>query len=180
MKAVSIKEVIADYEVSYATIRRLIATGKLKTRKEKKGNRVKIDLSEIQRLGIKRKVGGSKSTPQGEKPQEKALESVLKVLQEQLQKKDEQIGKLSELVHNQQIITRDLQNRIFLLEAPQVVEGTKQGSKKPQEKRHVKSIKQEKPGKKPEVVKKQAVKSGGRNKKAKSMNKKRKFLWWSI
>ena len=112
MKAVSIKEVIADYEVSYSTIRRLISTGKLKTKKGK-GNRVRIDMSEIQRLGIKRKAGRSKSTSQGEKPQERALESVLKVLQEQLQEKDKQIGKLSELIHNQQIITRDLQNRIL-------------------------------------------------------------------
>ena len=168
MKAVSIKEVIADYEVSYSTIRRLISTGKLKTGKGK-GNRVRIDISEIQRLGIKRKAGRSKSTSQGEKPQERALESVLKVLQEQLQEKDKQIGKLSELIYNQQIITRDLQNRIFLLEAPQVVEGTKQESKK----------QAEKPREKPEVIKKQAVK-GGRNKKAKFINKKRKFLWWSI
>jgi len=178
MKAVSIKEVIADYEVSYSTIRRLISTGKLKTRKGK-GNRVRIDMSEIQRLGIKRKAGRSESTSQGEKPQERALESVLKVLQEQLQEKDKQIGKLSELIHNQQIITRDLQNRIFLLEAPQVVEGTKQESKKQAEKHRTKSQKREKPGEKPRDAKKQAVK-GGRDKKAKFINKKRKFLWWSI
>ena len=114
----TIKQAIEQYNVSYSTIRRYIKEKKLhtiKTKSLKGGYIVSLKSEELERLFS---VSGTKSNNE--------IQSVLEVLQlevSELRKDKEylkgQNDKLSELLSNQQLLTKNAQDKILQLESPE-------------------------------------------------------------
>lgn len=134
-KYIAIGEASTLAGVSSKTIRRKIKQKDLKYRKVE--GRYLIELQSLYTLypDIKQpqntKNDGKNPSKNGEteKSEEYATipRSTLKLLQDQLKEKDKQITDLKELLKNQQVLHRDLQNRMPLLEAPTEQKEKKRG-----------------------------------------------------
>lgn len=120
---IAIEEASTLAGVSSKTIRRKIKQKDLKYRKLE--GRYLIELQSLYTLypDIKQPKTEKKNPPKnGETDNSEGYvtipRSTLKLLQDQLKEKDKQITDLKELLKNQQVLHRDLQNRMPLLEAP--------------------------------------------------------------
>jgi len=108
----TVKEVMQKYKVSYATVRRAIKKGTLKSDKVTRDRKsvVLIGLESCERL-----FGGVSEGTQSDT----ANSNILEVLTEQLKEKDTQISKLQQLLENQQVLTKQAQDKILQLESPE-------------------------------------------------------------
>jgi len=120
-KWVHISEAVKILGISERTIRRRIKEGELK--KKKKDRRVYIEVE----------MEGTEKEEKEMKKERDVVERTLEMLEKTLDNQSKQIQELKELVQNEQVLNRELLNRIPQLEAPGVEEkenGVKKKDKK--------------------------------------------------
>ena len=133
------KEVASVLGVSGRTVSRRVKKGELKFQKRK--GKLFFPKEQFQETEKQERVDDT-------------LQSVLGTLQKQLDEKDSQIQTLTKLVENQQVLTKDLQEKLLLL--PEFSQ-TSEAKPKPKPKKVVKR----KPKKKPKPKKKEPEKEKG-------------------